>query len=180
MHTPLNDDDDHTPGAAALRRVPAHLRGGLLRYLHEHIPTGGFLSAVLRNDLIGAVAHGDPSSQAGLVAIVLFLVNHAPASAFGSPARVDAWLTPAIPVLTLTAADLGDELTPRHEDNTLVCPECFNRHSVHHAASAPGLITLPADGATKTKHRVQFLYCGRGGPGSRVIVVGVDGQAVKR
>jgi hypothetical protein len=176
MHTPTNDDDDHTPGAAALRRVPEHLRGGLLRYLHEHIPTGGFLSSVLSNDLVGAVARGDPASLAGLVPLVLFLCNHAPAAAFGSPERVQAWLTPTIPLLTLTAADLGDELTPRHEDRTLVCPECYNRHLVHHTVSAPGLVWVPADGQTKNAHKIAFLYCGL----VRVIVVGVDGQAVKR
>lgn len=75
--------------------VPAHLRAGLWRYLSQRIRTGGFLEAVLRNDLADAVCRADPAlSLTELKAIVLFLRTYAPSSAWGSPEAVEAWLAP--------------------------------------------------------------------------------------
>ena len=72
--------------------VPEQLHEGLVRYLVHHIPPGHFLTAVLENDLAGAVARGDETCLAGLPAIVRFLYNHAPGMAWGGPLTVRAWL----------------------------------------------------------------------------------------
>lgn len=71
--------------------VPLHLHEGLARYLAEGVPTGSFLEAVLSNDLLGAVAHGDDDSRRAIAAIVQWLYAYAPARAWGSPDNVIAW-----------------------------------------------------------------------------------------
>lgn len=71
--------------------VPAHLHEGLLRYLHDRILPGGFMQAVLCNDLQQAVCRADPVSLAGLRALVEFLQWDCPAEAWGSRDAVLAW-----------------------------------------------------------------------------------------
>jgi hypothetical protein len=73
--------------------VPDHLRGGLVLYLAHGILPGGFLQAVLCNDLQQAIARGDPVSLAGLPALTEWLTHYAPAVAWGSVACVRAWTT---------------------------------------------------------------------------------------
>lgn len=73
-------------------RVPSHLHDGLVNYLAHHKRPGSFLTHVLENDLRGAVSRADETSAAGLPQIVRFLVNCAPAIAWGSAAEVDTWI----------------------------------------------------------------------------------------
>lgn len=62
------------------------------RYVDHGIPTGGFLRAVLANDLMEAVGRADESSLMNLLAICQYVYNDIPASVHGSYARVDAHL----------------------------------------------------------------------------------------
>lgn len=79
-------EKSHTAG------VPHHLRDSLLRYVNDHRRPGGFLTAVLENDLAAAMARGDEDSRAGLYAIVCWVYNETPIACWGSPAEVKAWL----------------------------------------------------------------------------------------
>lgn len=72
--------------------VPSQLHDGLVNYLAYGIPTGSFLHAVLTNDLVGAVSRADERSAEGLVALVRFLYNMAPAVAWGSDENVALWI----------------------------------------------------------------------------------------
>jgi hypothetical protein len=72
--------------------VPEHIAAGLLRYVEEGCPVGGFLTAVLCNDLREAVGRADDKSMAGLPAIVGWLYNETPAGCWGSPDKVKAWV----------------------------------------------------------------------------------------
>lgn len=76
-----------------LHRIPEHCRDGLYLYLTEGRPVGGFLTALLKNDLRDAVNRADEKNVHALGAYVVLLTSYAPASAWGSPAAVDAWLT---------------------------------------------------------------------------------------
>ena len=73
-------------------QVPWPLHDGLVHYLVAHRPVGSFLTAVLSNDLMGAVARGDDTNRAHLHHIVSFLLNYAPDDCWGTPARVETWL----------------------------------------------------------------------------------------
>jgi hypothetical protein len=73
--------------------VPFHLQEGLVEYFAARRPVGGFLTAVLRNDLMDACLRAaDEETATHLVHIIRFLVNYVPADAWGSQKAVDAWL----------------------------------------------------------------------------------------
>jgi len=76
-------------------RVPEHLRDGLVRYFADGILPGGFLQAVLCNVLEEAMArHFNPAQAAATISTIHgFLLEHAPADAWGSRAKVLAWTT---------------------------------------------------------------------------------------
>lgn len=75
-------------------RVPMHTRDGLELYFFDQCEPGGFLTAVLENNLSGAVCKADLDNLKNLPGIVAFLYNHCPSRGFGSPARVEDWLNP--------------------------------------------------------------------------------------
>lgn len=75
-----------------MTRLPSHLRGALLRYVDFRVRPGGFLTAVLQNDLTGAVQLADSQSRQALPAIVEWLQGNAPSAAWGSKGAVAAWL----------------------------------------------------------------------------------------
>ena len=77
--------------AAKNNLVPAHLHGGLERYLQDGILPGGFLQAVLENKLKESFERADDISRAALPDIVHYLYNYVPMAAWGSPERVAEW-----------------------------------------------------------------------------------------
>lgn len=81
--------------------VPLTLHEGLVEYFTARRPTGGFLQAVLENDLREAATRADPANRYVLWHLVLFLNNYVPAPAWGSPAAVAVWLADPAPVLEL-------------------------------------------------------------------------------
>jgi len=73
--------------------VPVHLHDGLVGYLVHGCPPGSFLTAVLMNDLVGAIAHADDVSAAHLQPLVRWLYRYAPANAWGSCDTVHLWVS---------------------------------------------------------------------------------------
>ncbi|MCH8135375.1 MAG: hypothetical protein IIB77_05280 [Proteobacteria bacterium] len=65
---------------------------GLLNYLELRYPVGGFLKAILENDLLTAVCKADPTSFSILKEITRLVNNFFPHEAHGSKAKVDTWL----------------------------------------------------------------------------------------
>lgn len=81
--------------------VPQHLRSALVRYVNDHDTVGDFLTAVLENNLRGAMMFADIESRAGLYALVKWLFNEVPSTCWGSEEAVKVWIAikPAIPGL---------------------------------------------------------------------------------
>jgi len=52
---------------------------------------GGFVTAVLENDLMGAMSRADLSNAAAIDAITKYVYNHLPAACWGSPEKVREW-----------------------------------------------------------------------------------------
>ena len=71
--------------------VPGHIRGGIIRYVEEGHPVGGFLTALFENKLFEAVGRADVMNSKALVHIVLWIYNYAPSNSWGSPEKVEAW-----------------------------------------------------------------------------------------
>lgn len=72
--------------------IPEALEAGLIRYRDHHIGTGGFLRAVLGNQLSEAMLRADDDSAGQLPEIMRWIWEQMPAKAWGNPAKVDAWL----------------------------------------------------------------------------------------
>ena len=72
--------------------LPEHMRDGVRAYIEKRVPPGGFLTAVLENDLMGACARADDTNIHCLPDFCRFLYNEAPHNCHGSPAKVKAWL----------------------------------------------------------------------------------------
>lgn len=75
--------------------VPPHMWDAVTGYfLHRYQP-GGFLTALLSNDLMAAIGKADDENCRAIHRWCQFLYNYAPSGSYGSPDAVRAWLTPA-------------------------------------------------------------------------------------
>lgn len=72
--------------------VPDHTRGALERYVFDRYEPGGFLTAVLCNDLMAAIARADSQNIQALKDICQFIYNEIPSNAWGSPKNIANWL----------------------------------------------------------------------------------------
>ena len=72
---------------------PDHMRDGMRRYIEKGIEPGGFALACLTNDLVSAFARADDINLAAMSAWVRWLYYAGPAPAWGTKAKVAAWIT---------------------------------------------------------------------------------------
>ena len=71
--------------------IPEGLRPGLERYITQGVQPGGFLTAVLENDLFGAMTKADPLSDETLADICRLIYNEFPSSSWGNPDKIKLW-----------------------------------------------------------------------------------------
>lgn len=74
-------------------RIPSHLMGAIDRYINLGISPGGFLSAVIQNDLFGAFNRADNLSKEHIEDIVTYIYNYLPHSCWGSRQAQLDWMT---------------------------------------------------------------------------------------
>ena len=72
--------------------MPERTEESLKRYVDKRTPTGGFLEALLSNDLFDAFSKGDIENIANMYAIVAYVYNVMPSTCWGSREKVKAWL----------------------------------------------------------------------------------------
>lgn len=72
--------------------IQEHMLESLKAYIEQHRPVGGFLTAVLENNLMEACGRADDDNLANLPAFCAYLYNDAPSACHGSPKKVQAWL----------------------------------------------------------------------------------------
>lgn len=65
---------------------------GIRRYIEHGISPGGFLQAVVQNDLMEACGRADDENLKNLPAYVAYFYNNAPAECWGSTDRMRAWV----------------------------------------------------------------------------------------
>ena len=73
-------------------QIEPRFRESLDAYVSTGRPTGGFLEAVLSNDLKEATGRADERALDNLPHIVAYCYNDIPSGCWGSPERVTAWL----------------------------------------------------------------------------------------
>ena len=77
--------------ALNLTLIPTHMHEGMAIWLvHGRVP-GDFLTAVLSNDLMGAVGRADDINRHRLFNYAAYFYNYAPPGSYGSPEAVRAW-----------------------------------------------------------------------------------------
>jgi len=72
--------------------APIDVIESLQRYVNNKIPTGGFLHALLANDLRETFARADGVNITKIFQIVCYCWNEIPAVCWGSYEKVDEWL----------------------------------------------------------------------------------------
>lgn len=72
-------------------KIPEHMRPGLERYLEYGVIPGRFLTAILENNLVDAVAHADRVNKTSFREWASFLYNEMPAGSWGSKEKVRKW-----------------------------------------------------------------------------------------
>ena len=82
---------------------------GLQNYAWHRVPPGGFLTAVLQNDLMEAAQRMDHYNAGLLRLIVQFMHNHLPSDCYGSPEKVSLWLNPPEPAAAAVAEPTMNE-----------------------------------------------------------------------
>lgn len=79
--------------------MPVRTLIALSRYKNQHIPTGGFLRAVLENDLCESFRRADDGNLAAMHEIVKFCYNELDIRCWGSPEKVEEWLQQTAPAV---------------------------------------------------------------------------------
>jgi len=74
------------------RDAPVHILDSINAYVEHGRRPGGFLTAVLQNNLTRALGTADDASRRGLDDIIRYIWNEVPATCWGSTAKVEAWL----------------------------------------------------------------------------------------
>lgn len=72
--------------------IPEDIRDSLIRYVKHGLRTGGFLEAVLSNDLMDAYRRADRENLIMMPAIIAWIYSHVPTGAHGSRATYQRWL----------------------------------------------------------------------------------------
>lgn len=72
--------------------IPKSVVESLDRYVNHGIEPGGFVTAVLENNLMEAIGRADHININYLKDICGHIYNNLPASCHGSPAKVEQWL----------------------------------------------------------------------------------------
>lgn len=72
--------------------LPAHMHFGIISYIEDGVPPGGFLTALFENDLKNFAMRADHTNRHHLLDFVSYMVWHMPAVCHGSPEKVAAWI----------------------------------------------------------------------------------------
>jgi hypothetical protein len=83
---------EHFRAKAHERGIPDYMVDGLVLYLTRGVPPGGFLTAVLNNDFLGAIGKADARNRESLYAYAVFLVCDAPIGSHGRSGIVSEWI----------------------------------------------------------------------------------------
>ena len=73
--------------------IPDSIAQSFQLYVLKGVPLGGFLQAVLENNLMEAFKRADVENRERMYDIVSYVYNKMPSDCWGSPKKVAAWLT---------------------------------------------------------------------------------------
>ena len=91
--TPASAPDSGVEWDKVPSTVPPLVVKSLKNYVENRVKPGGFLSAVLANNLKAAIMSADPQSLAGLKSLVMFIYDYIPGNCHGSYQDMNRWLS---------------------------------------------------------------------------------------
>lgn len=71
--------------------IPEHMHQGIINWVVYGIRPGGFLNAIIENDLMDAVGKADPTNYTNIRALVGFFYNETPHVCHGSVEKAKRW-----------------------------------------------------------------------------------------
>jgi hypothetical protein len=71
--------------------IAPHIKAAIDRYVETGCPLGGFLTAVMENNLMEAMGRADDGNKASLHAICGYVYMEIPGDCHGSQEKVEAW-----------------------------------------------------------------------------------------
>ena len=74
--------------------IPPTIKYQIDEYVKDKIPPGGFLNAVLSNNLMEAFVRADENNAFHMKDIMMYLYNNVPFTCWGSPESITEWLYP--------------------------------------------------------------------------------------
>jgi len=72
--------------------ISPRMMGAIKRYIEHGLEPGGFLTAVICNDLRESVGRADEENMRNLPAFVAYFYNEAPSTCWGSHEKMVAWM----------------------------------------------------------------------------------------
>lgn len=75
--------------------IPERTMTSIRKFADEHRSPGGWLIAVLSNDLVSSFAYADKENKPHLQEIIDYIYWEIPGSCWGSPDKVSEWLKAA-------------------------------------------------------------------------------------
>lgn len=72
--------------------IPERMMSSIKLYINERVEPGGFLTAVIQNNLKEAVGKADEENIGNIPAFIVYFYNEAPAACWGSLENMEAWL----------------------------------------------------------------------------------------
>jgi len=88
-----NNDEDQLAFTLRQEGIPAHLHGGILRYVIQGIRPGGFLcSCIAMNTTEAVMRAADQHTKEAIPKITTWFLTVAPPDCCGSPENLEQWI----------------------------------------------------------------------------------------
>lgn len=72
--------------------IPERMMGGIQRYVEHGIEPGGFLTAIIQNNLSQAIGQADTENMKNIPAFVAYFYNECPIGCWGSKEKMESWI----------------------------------------------------------------------------------------
>ena len=106
--------------------IPPRMMGAIERYVDHGISPGDFLTAVICNDLAGAVGRADEENMANLPAYVSYFYNEVSGECWGSIKKMVAWTEKFIGDC-VTCGEVTRDRSIELGKQVFMCQECQDK-----------------------------------------------------
>jgi len=84
--------EQHSIDALRISGIPGYMQDGIISYYKHGWQPGGFLCALINNDLMETFAHADETNKHCILQYVLWFYNYAPSGTWGYATAVGDYI----------------------------------------------------------------------------------------